>query len=206
MKNRIYLLLICMFLAIDLLMAQEPSSVSESRRANIKKQLDYRYRGGFYTFEKLFNNNVTYPEVLERSCIMGIVIASFEVDCNGELTEFSFKNPIHEQINKEIADFFDLTLGQWNECKDDKYTRFEIPIQFRIKDVETNTTDAIFVCEGESPGYVCNGDDYYYKKATKLLEKGKGKKAMEYIDKLIKHDPFNTEYYDMKKEAISHLK
>ena len=29
---------------------------------------------------------------------------------------------------------------------------------------------------------------------------------MEYIDMLIKHDPFNIEYYDMKKEAISQMK
>ena len=137
---------------------------------------------------------------------MGIVIASFEVDCDGEIIEFSFKNPIHKSIHNEIADFFDLTNGQWNECKDEKYTRFEIPIQFRIKDVETNTTDAILICEEKTEGYTCNGDDSYYKKAKKLLEKEKGKKAIEHIDILIKHDPYNLEYYDMKKEALSFSK
>jgi hypothetical protein len=206
MIKKINFLILCVLVFSILLPAQETNSVSESRKKNIMKQLDYRFKGGYYTFEKIFNNNVTYPEMLERSCIMGIVIVSFEVDCNGEFVEFSFKNPIHELINKEITDFFDLTFDLWNECKDEKYTRFEIPIQFRIKDVETNTTDAILVCEGESLGYVCNGDDYYYKKANKHLEKGKGKKAMEYIEMLIKHDPYNLEYYDMKKEALSKMK
>lgn len=206
MIKKINFLILCILTFSILLPAQEINSVSESRKKNIMKQLDYRFKGGYYTFEKIFNNNVTYPEMLERSCIMGIVIVSFEVDCNGEFVEFSFKNPIHKLINKEITDFFDLTFGQWNECKDEKYTRFEIPIQFRIKGIETNTTDAILVCEHESLGYVCNDDDYYFKKATKFIEKGKGKKAMQYIDMLIKRDPFNIEYYDMKKEAISLMK
>ena len=206
MMKKINLLILSILAFVVLLPAQETNSVSESRKKNIMKQLDYRFKGGYYTFEKIFNNNISYPEMVKRSCIMGIVIVSFEVDCSGEFTEFTFKNPIHKSIHEEIANFFDLTAGQWNECKDEKYTRFEIPIQFRIKGVETNTTDAILVCEGESLGYVCNGDDYYYKKATKFIEKGKGKKAMEYIDVLIKHDPFNVEYYDMKKEAIGQMK
>lgn len=206
MIKKVNLLILCILIFSVLLPAQEINSVSESRKKNIMKQMDYRFKGGYYTFEKIFNNNVTYPEVLEGSCIMGIVIVSFEVDCNGKLTDFAFKNPIHSSIHEEIAEFFDLTIGQWNECKDEKYTRFEIPIQFRIKDVTTNTTDAILVCEKESLGYVCKGDDYYYQKATKFLEKEKGKKAMLHIDMLIKHDPYNPEYYDMKKVAISLMK
>ena len=204
---RKFILLILSFLIIsNVLLAQETNSVSESRKKNMKDLLDYRFRGGYYTFEKIFNNNVTYPDMLLRSCIMGMVIVSFEVDCNGEIIEFSFKNPIHKAIHEEIADFFDLTSGHWNECKDEKYTRFEIPIQFRIRDVETNTNDAILICEDKSDGYICNGDDYYYKKAKKYLEKKKGKRAIEHIDILIKHDPYNLEYYDMKKEALSFSK
>lgn len=206
MLKRISLLILSLLLIVLTLPAQETNSVSESRKKNIRDLLDYRFRGGYYTFEKLFNNNVSFPVELTGSCIMGIVIVSFEVDCNGEFTDFSFKNPIHTTINKEITDFFDLTFGEWNECKDAKYTRFEIPIQFRIKGVETNTKDALLICEGESPGYVCNGDDYYFKKAKKALDKGKGKGAMEHIEMLIKRDPFNLEYYDMKKDALSKMK
>lgn len=182
--------------------AQETTTVSESRKKNVMKQLDYRYIGGFYSFEKLFNQNVTYPEVLQKNCIMGIVIVSFNVNCQGVLTDFSIKNPIDRSINEELAKLFDLTEGHWNECKDEKYSRFEIPIQFRIKDVETNMTDAVFVCETDTPGYVCNDDEYYLKKAEKLVEKGHGKKANKYLDILIKRDPYNLHYYDLKKEAL----
>lgn len=206
MPKRINLLIISLIIISAILPAQETNSVSESRKQNIRKLLDYRFKGGYYTFEKMFNNNVSYPVELTGNCFMGIVIASFTVDCSGEFTEFSFKNPIHPSINKAVTDFFDLTFGLWNECNDDKYTKFEIPIQFRIVDAETNMTDALLICVGESPGYVCNGDNYYYKKAKKLLEKEKGKKAMDYINVLIVRDPYNLEYYDMKKEALSFMK
>ena len=43
-------------------------------------------------------------------------------------------------------------------------------------------------------------------KRPKLLEKGKAKKATEYIDILIRRDPYNPEYYDMKKDALSKMK
>lgn len=204
--RKLKLLVLFVVVLASTLPAQETTTVSESRKKNMMNLLDYRFRGGYYTFEKIFNNNVIYPEILLRNCIMGMVIVSFEVNCQGEITDFSFKNPLHKAIHEEIADFFDLTNGQWNECKDNKYTRFEIPIQFRIEGVDTNTTDAILVCEDKSDGYICNGDDYYYKKATKSLEKKKGKKAIEYLDILIKHDPYNLEYYDMKKEALSYSK
>ncbi len=206
MLKRISLLILSFLMISAMLPAQVTNSVSESRKKNIIDLLNYRFKGGYYTFEKMFNNNVLFPEELAGSCIMGIVIVSFQVDCSGEFTDFSFKNPIHPTINKELTDFFDLTFGQWNECKDSKYTHFEIPVQFRIRGVETNTTDALLICEGESPGYVCNGDAYYYNKATKLLEKGKAKKATEYIDILIRRDPYNPEYYDMKKDALSKMK
>jgi len=54
--------------------AQEETTVSESRKRNIMKLMDYRYQGGFYSFEKLFNEEVKYPEILQKECIMGIVI------------------------------------------------------------------------------------------------------------------------------------
>ncbi|HHL57838.1 MAG: hypothetical protein DRI88_06555 [Bacteroidetes bacterium] len=206
MNKTISLLIMSVLLLTSALPAQEVSTVSKSRKKNIKNQLDYRYRGGFYSFEKLFNKNVTYPEVLQKNCIMGIVIVSFVVNCDGELTDFSIKNPIHPLINEQLAKFFDLTQGQWNTCEDEKYSRFEIPIQFRINDVETNMQDAVFVCVTDTPGYVCNDDSYYFKKAEKLLEKGNGKKAEKYLDILIKRDPYNIEYYEMKKEAISLFK
>lgn len=202
MSRKIVFLLMIMMILVSNVRAQEESTVSGSRKKMIMNLMDYRFQGGFYTFEKLFNQNVTYPEGLQKSCVMGIVILSFRVDCEGVLTDLSIKNSLDESINYQLTKFMELTRGHWNECKDDKYTRFEIPVQFKVKDTKTSTENAVLICLGESAGFVCNSDDYYLEKVHKFLEKGKGKKAAKYLEILIKRDPYNTEYYDMKEKAL----
>jgi hypothetical protein len=60
----------------------------------------------------------------------------------------------------------------------------------------------VLICVGDNVGFTCNSDNYYIEKVKKLLDKGKGKKATKYIDMLIKRDPYNMEFYDMKKKAL----
>jgi len=192
--------LIAIFLLIGSMgYSQENTSVSDSRKMNMKKLLDYRFKGGFYSFEKLFLTSVTYPEQATQNCVIGITIASFQVDCDGNIKLVTVKNPLHYGIDEQITGFFQSTAGNWNTCKDDRYTRFEIPIQFTLKGTVTDSVNALLVFEGENPGYICNGDEYYLKKVKKELDKGKGKRAMEYLDVLIKRNPYKNEYYEMKK-------
>ena len=185
--------------------AQEEGTPAASRKANLKKLFDYRYKGGFYSFEKKFNEVVTYPEFARMNCIMGIVVVSLVVDCEGIPKEIKMKTSLGYGTNEELTKLFRSTHGEWNKCVDDKYTRFEIPIQFIIKGTETNTEDALFVCEGEMPGHACNDDHYYLKKAKKSLEKGHGKKALKYINLLLQRDPYNITYTDMRTRAIEML-
>ncbi len=203
MKKIIPVLLVFLLIISSAGYSQENTSISDSRKMSMKKLLDYRFKGGFYSFEKLFFKSVTYPEQATQNCIIGIAIASFQVDCDGNIKLVTVKNPLHYGIDEQITGFFQATAGNWNTCKDDRYTRFEIPIQFTLEGTVTDSVNALLVFEGENPGYVCNGDDYYLKKAKKELEKGRGKRAMEYLDVLIKRNPYNNEYYEMKKKAIS---
>ena len=177
-------------------------SLSESRKDNLKSMLDYRYKGGFYSFERLFLKTVEFPEVAKMNCVTGIVIVVFEVDCEAEIQEVKIKNPLGFGIEKQISNFFEETIGNWNKCDDDRYTRFNVPIQFKITGVITNTDDALLVVEGKIVGVQCYDDSYYLEKAEKMLEKGKGKKAIGYINVLIKRNPYHNEYTDMKQEAI----
>jgi hypothetical protein len=155
-----------------------------------------------YTFEKLFNKTVTYPEAAKRNCIQGIIIVSFDVTCDGRIGFVTIKNPLHYGIDEEVKKFFMLTNGKWNTCRDKKYEHFEIPIKFVLEGTPSLTNEGLVTYVAKNPGFVCNGEEYYLKKAKKYLEKGKGKKANEYLDILIRFDPFNNEYYKMKKEVI----
>jgi len=186
--------------------SQTNTTVAESRKESLKSILNYRYKGGFYSLEKDFNSTVNYPETARINCRVGICVASVVVDCKGVIQEVTIKNPLKLGIDEEISNFFNSTAGNWNTCEEDKYTKFDIPIQFVVDETETNTTDALFVCVGERlMGQPCNPDEYYLKRAKKFLEKKNGKKAIQNIDMLIRRDPFNNEYYEMKKEALKYL-
>lgn len=184
------------------LTSQETSSISQSRKDNLIKLLNYRFKGGYYTFEKVFQQNVTYPPIAVANCIMGIAIVSFRVNCEGEVHDVRIKTPLGYGIDNEISAFFTKTAGQWNTCHDEKYTRFEVPIQFKLKGTKTNTEDALLVHEADNPGYQCNDDEYYIKKLEKLLGKGKNKRAIQYIDIMMRRDPYNSEYLELKKKAL----
>lgn len=182
---------------------QEVKSISQTRKDNLMTLLNYRFKGGFYTFEKVFQQNAVYPPVAIGNCVMGIAIVAFNVTCEGEVKNLKIKTPLGYGIDNEIASFFAKTAGQWNTCNDKKYTKFEIPIQFKLNGSETNTEDALLVIEADNPGYLCNDDEYYIAKMEKYIEKGKRKKALQYIEIMIRRDPYNTHYYDLRKKIMN---
>ncbi len=188
--------------------AQNENTAAASRFKNLKMLLDYRYKGGFYTFQKDFFETVTYPEEARKNCIIGIVIASFQVDCDGNYlpVKTRLKNPLHYGIDDEVSKFLLSTQGKWNTCHDKKFTRFEVPIQFTMEGTATNEEDAAIVLEGENPGYVCTADSVYYKRALKFLKKKKPKKAVKSIEILIQRNPYTVAYYDLLKQAVSSQK
>lgn len=202
MKHIPVLIISFLIILSGVVIGQEENSVSESRKKNLRSVLDYRYKGGYYSFEQLFYQTVQYPDIAIHSCALGIVIARFEVDCEGELVKLTMKNMLRYGLDEEISKFFNSTVGQWNKCDDDKYTKFEIPIQFTLDGTKTNTTDALLIVEGETIGFDCRDDEYYLEKAEKYLEKKNGKKALQNINMLIQRNPLESRYFDMKKQAI----
>ncbi len=201
------IVLLFVFVAItgisNSLVGQEVNSISQTRKDNLMELLNYRFKGGYYTFEKMFQQNITYPPQAIAHCIMGIAIVSFRVGCDGEVYNVRIKTPLGYGIDNEISSFFTKTNGYWNNCKDEKYTKFEVPIQFKLKGTETNTEDALLILEAENPGFLCNSDEYYIKKMEKYLSKGKNKKALQYLNIMIHRDPYNTEYYDLREKLMN---
>lgn len=175
--------------------------ISESRNKTIRHQLDFRFKGGSGDFERVFFANVEYSPEARKACIMGVTIMSFKVDCNNKMSDFRLKNPLGYGLNEKMGTFFTSTEGKWNACTDEKYTRFEIPILFVIEGTETGG-NGFFVVEGKYPGFKCKNDAYFLEVFEELKGKSKSKKALHALDELIKRDPYNTTYYDMKKEYL----
>lgn len=207
MQKSIVLIIFSLLFSTNLLISQEENTPAKSRKKNLKELLDYRYRGGFHSFERLFFKTVEYPEIAQKNCVMGITIVRFEVDCEGEIKNLIIKNPMYWGIDEQIQSFLSQTMGNWNTCSDDKYTHFEVPIQFLINDTETNSTmDGIIVHQAELVGYKCKGDSYYQEKLDKALLKNNKKKTLRYLNELIKRNPYDANLYDMRKEILNKKK
>jgi len=202
MQKRFLSLLLGFLLFATASYSQELVDVIKTRNHQTHDLLDYRFRGGFYSFERQFLQTVKYTDMARENCIIGIVVVSFQVDCDGNLHDVKIKNPLHYGLDEEIQKFMESTRGHWNKCRDNKYTRFSVPIQFTMEGTKTDSLDPVITLVGKNPGYVCNSDSYYYQKAKEALAKKKGKKARTYIEILIRRNPFNDEYYDMIREAM----
>lgn len=181
-------------------MSQDASledNLALSRNRNIRQLLDLRFRGGSGEFEKLLINQVLYTEEARKNCVNGVVILSFTVDCDNTQSELKMRNALYYGFNEQLSAFYTATEGKWNQCSDERYTRFEIPIQFIIEGTETNGRGFVVV-EEKNPGYRCKSDQYYLDNIEKFRKKGKTKRALEMIDMLIKRDPYNQTYYELK--------
>lgn len=201
--RKVLLVLMIFILVWSPVYAQEDKSISEARKDNIIELLNYRYKGGYYSFERKFTKNVEYPEMALYNCAMGVALVKVEIDCEGNIADVRIKTPLGYGIDQQISEFINSTEGEWNKCKDDKYTKFELPIQFLVEGVETNTGDALLVKEGKAKGMLCNPDEFYIKRINKYFEKKKWKRVIPYLDLMIRRDPYNTEYFEMKKIAVN---
>lgn len=175
--------------------------LSIERNKTIRQLLDYRFRGGSGEFERLLLQKVSYSQEALTHCVMGTVILSFTVDCDNKMSEMRMRNPMYYGLNEQLQAFYKSTEGNWNSCNDNRYTRFEIPILFSIENVETRAS-GLMVVEGKSQGLPCRDDAYYLEQYKKYQSKGKTKKALQTLDILIHRDPYNQEYYDMKKSLL----
>ncbi len=202
MKKRFFFLMFFLVLLGSVSFAQESVNVAASRSKQIHNLLDYRFRGGFYSFERVFLQTVKYTDVARKNCVIGIMVVTFQVTCEGSVRNVRIKNPLNFGLNQQIVKFMEATKGQWNICHNNKYTKFAIPIQFTMEGTKTDSLDAVISLVGKNPGYVCSSDDYYLKKAKEALAKKKGKRARPYIETLIRRNPFNSDYFAMMKQSL----
>jgi len=196
-------ILLC-FLIPVLLPAQDTTlfdNLALSRNRGVRQLLDLRFRGGSGEFEKILLSKVSFTPEARKNCLNSVVILSFTVDCNNNMSELKLRNAPYFGINEQLTAFYESIVGHWNSCNDERYTRFEIPVQFLIEGTETSGRGFIVV-EEKNPGYKCKSDQYYLENIEKLRKKGKFKKALEMTDILIKRDPHNQEYFELKKSLF----
>jgi hypothetical protein len=175
--------------------------LTEERLGTLRQVLNYRFKGGAGEFERVMNSMVDYTPEARKNCIIGVMIMKFTVSCDNELGDLSLRNPLHYGLNEKVQEFLESTKGMWNTCKDDRYTRFEVPVLFTLEGTETSARGLVTII-GETPGFSCRSDAWYLERFEKFKEKGKSKRALEMLDQLLRRDPYNNSYYDYKRELL----
>ncbi len=206
MVRKILLLIVFGMIMETGLFAQQTKTAAESRAEQIHTLLDYRFRGGFYSFKQLFDNTIKYPAQARLNCEIGTMVATFKVDCQGNISDIRLKNPLGYGLQDELTKFLKSTAGHWNSCNNDRYTHFIIPFQFTMEGTKTDSLNPVISYLGKNPGYDCPDDSYYLSKVKEAFAKGKNKRARSYLETLIKRDPFNPNYYQMLKKTIDESK
>jgi len=204
--RKIFLLLMISMFAETGLFAQQTQTAAESRAEQIHTLLDYRFRGGFYSFESLLDNTIKYPEAARAKCEIGTMIAAFKVDCQGNISNIRIKNPLGYGLKEALTKFLQATAGHWNECKNYRFTHFIIPIQFTMEGTKTDSINPVISYLGKNPGYACPDDSYYLTKAKEALAKGKNNRARTFLELLIKRNPFEQSYYEMLTKTVDKSK
>ncbi len=204
MRKKVLFLMFLFMLFGSVGFAQESVNIVASRNKQIHDLLDYRFRGGFYSFERVFLQTVKYTDIARKNCIIGITLVTFQVKCDGTLHNVRIKNPLHFGLDQQITKFMEATKGQWNKCHDNKYTKFAVPIQFTMVGTKTDSLDPVISLVGKNPGYVCSSDAYYLRKAKEALAKKKGKRARTYLETLIRRNPFNNDYFKLMKQSLEY--
>lgn len=175
--------------------------LTNQRYETLRTMLDYRFKGGSGEFERVFLKHVNYTDAARKNCVVGTVVVTFTVSCDNEISELKLRNPMHYGLNEELQKFLEATLDRWNTCQDEKYTRFEIPVLFTLKGTETGARGFLTLV-GDNPGFICRSDSYFMERFEKYKRKGKKKKAIEMLDQLIRRDPYNNTFYDLKRELL----
>jgi hypothetical protein len=175
--------------------------LAEERLETLRQVLNYRFKGGAGEFERVMNSLIDYTPEARKNCVIGTMILKFTVSCDNELGDLSLRNPLHYGLNEKVQEFMGATKGMWNTCQDDRYTRFEVPVLFTLEGTETSARGLVTII-GETPGFTCRSDAWFFERYEKFKEKGKSKKALEMLDQLLRRDPYNNTYYELKRELL----
>ncbi len=142
---------------------------------------------------KFFASRIKIPIELTENYIEGNTVISFKVSQNGEISSVVVDENSHVSIAEQALSILKSTEGRWRPTQVNNE-----PIDFVYKIVINNK-----VYSGAPPA---KSESIVLKeKAEKRIEKEQYDKALRYINKAIKLEPYNTQYYKMRSQIYALL-
>jgi hypothetical protein len=175
--------------------------------------IDYRFEKGEAGYLNFFMRNVRYPIESTDSSSYGLSITRIVLSPKGQIVKMKIINSLDSAIDNEVLRCIKSSAKHWRECDTIDHDQvFYIQIAFTILGVQPS------YCLSELPAFkklflepvvitaFSNSpsrkeivtDEILAEKASTFLRSGNYLGTLPFIDNLIRHDPFNNEFYKLR--------
>ena len=110
------------------------TSMTDNKVFNVVEQMP-SFKGGDTALLEWLSQNVQYPKVAEKNGIMGRVVCTFVVECDGSITEVEIVKSVDPSLDKEAVRVL-RAMPRWNPGRlNGKPVRvkYSVPVTFRLQ-------------------------------------------------------------------------
>jgi len=174
------------------------------------KLVDIRFKGGEIELRKFLAQNLKYPVLSQENKSVGYSITGITITPEGKIFEISTINQIDESIEKDIYRVLQMTKNNWLKCdtiSTNQRFYFQIAyimentpsIKISVKD-KHNFIDLVVLTSIGSidNNYLPESDESIATKFGEALKRNEYSETLNYINELIKRNPFNKELYQLR--------
>lgn len=166
------------------------------------KQIESRFKGKEIDFRKFLAQNIRYPGTSLNHKIYGLSISGITISPIGEIEKIESITSLDEDTDKEIIRLLSLTKNKWKKADTLSLSEtFYIQIEFQI--------DSTYYPEIKHPYFVkpisiratnieIKNNDYFLRKFIEDKDKGKLDNALLCLNELIRRNPLNPKFYQLR--------
>ncbi len=174
-----------------------------------------RFEGGAIAFFEFLEYNLYYPPAAVQRGVVGTAIVALTVSPEGKIDRIDMVQSLHKSIDTQIINALKDTKRMWLPAKKvsgaKPFTLF-LPITYVINNHQflQNFEKPYYlgraaILIAENPDIQLKDDAYYASQSNQYYQNKQYKQAIEYLDELIRRNPFNKDLYLMRGNAYYQL-
>lgn len=177
------------------------------------KPIEYRFLNGETGIRNYLKRNSVFPMISVLNKTIGFSLSSITINPYGAIEIISILNPIDPYIDKEVTRVLKSSAGSWLKCDTIKNNQtFYIQIAFVIASLNTDLIvsspvrniffiDPVAVTVSgwtSEQTLMTQTNELLGVKCSILLGCGRYQESLQFIDELIRRNPFSKELYQFR--------
>lgn len=173
--------------------------------------IDHRFKGKEKALVKFLSENLTYPAAAVENKIIGYSISGITITPKGNISDIFIINPVHEEIDEDILRVLKMTKRKWLKCDTTTTNQtFYIPIAYNITTIGNspevfdpvnrrfNFTEPIVLNATIFSDALPESNEDIAQKLAQFIFEENYPQALESINELIRRNPFNKDFYQIR--------